>query len=247
MAHTNAEKRQDEETDIRAALEAVGIRDPDLMPGGDPPDFVLRFEGRLIPLEHTRLYLDHSGSSPQARARLWQRLKTSVRAAALPVALELDFAMEGGWPNVPPSARHVVFAAGLADLAQDRPAPFVVSGTELPAPLSPYLSRVVGRASKFKGEVSGTPDASFLAVPPFDPIRACIVKKAALMQGKVSGAWLIIVLGADLSQPILGVGEIEQELTSINLASGPLERVYVVDISLRLGYLLQDGAWRRAV
>lgn len=247
MAYVSVGKQEAEEADVRAALAAIGIVQPDLFRGADPPDFVLRVQGLHIPIEHTRLYLDDSASSPQARAKLWLRLKEAVRKAASPIEFELEFHMARGWPNVPRSAEHGAFTDALVSLGKGRPAPFALSGLELPPELSPYLSRVDGRRSLLKGEIFGTPDASYLDVPSFDSISACVLRKSERLKGVVSGAWLVIVLGADTFQPFLGVGELEPELSSISLAGSPFERVYVIDVSFRHGYVLQDGTWRRAV
>ena len=247
MAHSNAEKREAEEADVRAALAALGIADADLAAGGDPPDFVLRLGANSVPLEHTRLYLEDSCSSPQARARLWHRLKARIHDAMLPVELDLEFALNDGWPHIPPTALHSRFTAALVALAGAGSAPFEASTLSLPPELSPFLLRVVGRPSPLPGEVCSTADPMYLSVPSFEAIRQRIASKVARLQGRVSGAWLIIVLGADASQPILGVGELEAELDSIALEDSPLERVYVMDISFRRGYVLHHGAWSRAV
>ena len=246
MTHSNADKRRAEEADVRAVLAAIGFTQPDLIPGDDPPDFVFRLGGALVPLEHTRLYIEDSSSSPQARTSLWRRLKAGVHEARLPVELELEFLLNDGWPHIPPSTKHAAFISALVTLAHAHSAPFEVFGVALPPELSPFLACVTGRSSALPGEAFGTPDAAFLAVPPFAPIKACIDRKAALLKGRASGAWLVIVLGADVTQPILGVGELEPELVSVNLNGTPLERVYVVDISFRHGYVLQHAAWRRA-
>ena len=247
MPHSNSEKQLQEAADIRAALDALGIAYDALVPGDDPPDFVLRLGEASVPLEHTRLYLDDSGTSAQALARRWESLKERARAVGLPCQVALDFALHQGWPHIPPSRRHAPFIAALSALALSRNAPLSVSAPDLPPDLRPYLERLSFFPCALAGEVSGSPDACFLSVPSAHLVQECIQRKIERLEGRVIAAWLVVVLGAEPSQPFLGVGELESELTGIDLTATPFDRVYVVDLATRRGYVLQGRAWSRAV
>jgi hypothetical protein len=246
MAELNPQKRQ-ELSDLTLALPIVGLDPSTLVPGEDPPDFVLTVGGTAVPIEHTRLYLEDSGTSPQAMGNLWQKLVRKLLNLHIPVEMEFWFIAPGGRPSVPSSALHDSFANAVAALLTPIPPGerYYESG-DLPAALRPYLLGLTARPGPIS-VVSGNPDAAFLPVAETELLRARIADKISRIGSRLAGAWLFVILGSDIAQPLLGAHGPEADLPDIDLSGTAFDRIYAVDLLSEVGFVLLAGSWRRAV
>jgi hypothetical protein len=244
---TLSAKQITERDDLRAAFAILRITVSAMEPGiPDPPDWWITTEGRRIPIEHTRVYEPSEEGQPRERLERWNRIKRSLRELNLTPAIELEFRITRDGFALPEFRSIPSFVAALAALVQGH-TPVAMTSRLTPTPsLDPYLSSIVLRPCQRTGEVSGTPDVSFLSVANEPYLDHVVTRKCSKLSALAGRAWLFLIFGTDIAASTLGLGDLTASDFPSPPASATIERIYLIDLSTRHAYVYQDACWGTA-
>jgi hypothetical protein len=211
----------------------------------DGADAIVMLSGKTaVSVQVTELYLTDDGQAPQARARrwytLWNRLRGAIDPAPATGLLSIEFAMDGGWPAMPPSRDFPAIVEEVTEIFRgwDGQSPFVAS----PTPGS-VLSRSVAYVHLEPSpisDISSNHQASFIPPVDDDSLARTIGRKVQGPRRRGTN-WLLVVTGTDLHQPIGAPGSFEVDPDPDHV----YERIFLYDELHQTVYEKAGARWVR--